>query len=94
MPTFNRLEFVPPAIESVFAQSLTDWELIIADDGSGTDTRALGTLLVNAPRFWRSLRWWIGAMRTTARALAPGAMIGLARARRTGAQASRGAPQA
>jgi glycosyltransferase involved in cell wall biosynthesis len=40
MPTFNRLEFVPPAIESVFAQSFTDWELIIADDGSGTDTRA------------------------------------------------------
>jgi glycosyltransferase involved in cell wall biosynthesis len=40
MPTFNRLEFVPPAIESVFAQSLTDWELIIADDGSDTETRA------------------------------------------------------
>jgi glycosyltransferase involved in cell wall biosynthesis len=40
MPTFNRLEFVPPAIESVFAQTFTDWELIIADDGSGEDTRA------------------------------------------------------
>jgi glycosyltransferase involved in cell wall biosynthesis len=40
MPTFNRLEFVPPAIESVFAQSLTDWELIIADDGSDADTKA------------------------------------------------------
>jgi glycosyltransferase involved in cell wall biosynthesis len=40
MPTFNRLEFVPPAIESVFAQSFTDWELIIADDGSGPETRA------------------------------------------------------
>lgn len=39
MPTFNRLEFLPPAIESVFAQSFTDWELIIADDGSGTDTK-------------------------------------------------------
>jgi len=40
MPTFNRLEFLPPAIESVFAQSFTDWELIIADDGSGADTRS------------------------------------------------------
>lgn len=40
MPTFNRLEFLPPAIESVLAQSFTDWELIIADDGSGPDTRA------------------------------------------------------
>jgi glycosyltransferase involved in cell wall biosynthesis len=40
MPTFNRLQFLPPTIESVFAQSLTDWELIIADDGSDPDTRA------------------------------------------------------
>jgi glycosyltransferase involved in cell wall biosynthesis len=40
MPTFDRLQFLPPAIESVFAQTLTDWELIIADDGSGEDTRA------------------------------------------------------
>ncbi|HYM28419.1 MAG TPA: glycosyltransferase family 2 protein, partial [Steroidobacteraceae bacterium] len=40
MPTFDRLQFLPPAIGSVFAQTLTDWELIIADDGSGEDTRA------------------------------------------------------
>ena len=40
MPTFDRLQFLPPAIESVFAQTLTDWELVIADDGSGEDTRA------------------------------------------------------
>jgi glycosyltransferase involved in cell wall biosynthesis len=40
MPTFNRLEFLTPAIESVFAQTFTDWELIVADDGSGADTRA------------------------------------------------------
>ncbi|HTT37800.1 MAG TPA: glycosyltransferase [Burkholderiales bacterium] len=39
MPTFDRLQFLPPTIESVFAQTLTDWELIIADDGSGEDTR-------------------------------------------------------
>jgi glycosyltransferase involved in cell wall biosynthesis len=40
MPTFDRLQFLPPAIDSVFAQTLTDWELIIADDGSGEETRA------------------------------------------------------
>jgi glycosyltransferase involved in cell wall biosynthesis len=40
MPTFDRLQFLPPAIGSVFAQTLTDWELIIADDGSGAQTRA------------------------------------------------------
>ena len=40
MPTFDRLEFLPPAIESVCRQSFADWELIIADDGSGTDAQA------------------------------------------------------
>jgi glycosyltransferase involved in cell wall biosynthesis len=40
LPTFNRLEFLPPAIESVLAQTFTQWELIIADDGSSADTRA------------------------------------------------------
>jgi len=40
MPTFNRLEFLRPAIQSVFAQTLADWELIIADDGSTAETRA------------------------------------------------------
>src|SRR5580658_566189 len=45
LPTFNRLEYLRPAIESVFAQTFRDWELTIADDGSSTDTRRyLGTL--------------------------------------------------
>lgn len=34
LPTFNRLDFLPAAVASVRAQSFTDWELIIADDGS------------------------------------------------------------
>jgi Glycosyl transferase family 2 len=49
LPTFNRREFLPPAIESVFAQTLTDWELIIADDGSEADTRAYLRALENPP---------------------------------------------
>ena len=40
MPVFNRLEFLEPAIASVFAQTFADWELIIADDGSSEATRA------------------------------------------------------
>ena len=40
MPTFNRREFLQPAIESLLAQSFAHWELIIADDGSDTDTRS------------------------------------------------------
>lgn len=30
----NRVEFLPAAVESVLAQSISDWELIICDDGS------------------------------------------------------------
>ena len=46
LPTFNRREFLSPAIESVVAQTFTDWELIIADDGSDADTRAYLQTLV------------------------------------------------
>lgn len=40
LPAFNRLEFLPAAIDSVLRQTYADWELIIADDGSGEETRA------------------------------------------------------
>lgn len=40
MPTYNRLEYLPLSVQSVFAQTLAAWELIIADDGSGEETRA------------------------------------------------------
>jgi glycosyltransferase involved in cell wall biosynthesis len=40
LPTFNRTRFLELAIESVFAQSYPDWEMIIADDGSNAETRA------------------------------------------------------
>lgn len=40
MPTYNRLEYLRPAVESVFAQTLIDWELIIGDDGSDEVTKA------------------------------------------------------
>jgi glycosyltransferase involved in cell wall biosynthesis len=50
MPTFNRLEFLGPAIESVFAQTFEDWELIIADDGSNEPTQAYLRTLQDHPR--------------------------------------------
>ena len=50
LPTFNRLQFVPDTLESVFAQTLTDWELIIADDGSADATRDYLRKVAERPR--------------------------------------------
>ena len=38
VPTFNRARFVVATIESVFAQTYRDFELIIIDDGSSDET--------------------------------------------------------
>ena len=38
IPTYNRAAFLPKAIESVLAQTYTDWELILVDDGSIDNT--------------------------------------------------------
>jgi len=40
LPTFGRLKYLRPTIASVYRQTLEDWELIIADDGSDEETRA------------------------------------------------------
>ena len=40
LPTYNRLPYLRQAVDSVLAQTFTDWELIIADDGSDEQTRA------------------------------------------------------
>jgi glycosyltransferase involved in cell wall biosynthesis len=50
LPTFNRLRFLRPAIESVYAQTFPDWELIIADDGSELETRQYLQSLASDPR--------------------------------------------
>ena len=50
MPTFNRREFLQPAIESLLRQSFAHWELIIADDGSHSDTRSYLQTLRALPR--------------------------------------------
>jgi glycosyltransferase involved in cell wall biosynthesis len=50
MPTFNRREFLPPAIASLLNQTFAHWELIIADDGSDTDTRSYLRSLHAPPR--------------------------------------------
>lgn len=41
LPTYNRAGFLPAAIESVLRQTISDWELIIVDDGSTDNTKEI-----------------------------------------------------
>jgi glycosyltransferase involved in cell wall biosynthesis len=69
VPTFDRVEYLRPALDSVFAQTWTDWELIIADDGSGEDLRAYLRDLGSRPRvkvLWLEHRGVPAAVRNAA----------------------------
>jgi glycosyltransferase involved in cell wall biosynthesis len=50
LPTFNRLQFLRTTVNSVFSQTFPDWELLIADDGSGEETLGFLTQLERDPR--------------------------------------------
>jgi glycosyltransferase involved in cell wall biosynthesis len=50
LPTFNRLKYLRVAVDSVFTQTFTDWELIVADDGSEGETAAYVAALANRPK--------------------------------------------
>ncbi len=41
MPVFNGADYLAEAIESIFAQTLADWELVAVDDGSRDASREL-----------------------------------------------------
>src|SRR5262245_32189970 len=38
IPTYNSASFLRPTLERVLAQTFSDWELVIYDDGSSDDT--------------------------------------------------------
>lgn len=50
MPTFKQAAFVRRAIDSLLAQTLTDWELIVVDDGSPDETGELIAPYLSDPR--------------------------------------------
>ncbi|MFJ6297361.1 glycosyltransferase family 2 protein [Streptomyces griseoviridis] len=43
MPTYRHEHFIPRALSSLLAQSFTDWELVVVDDGSPDGTRDVVT---------------------------------------------------
>lgn len=51
MPTYNRVALLDRAVRSVFAQSFTDWELLVVNDASSDGTRVfLDELAKKDPR--------------------------------------------
>jgi glycosyltransferase involved in cell wall biosynthesis len=76
MPTHERPEFLASTLASIEAQTFTDYELVIADDGSGEATRAL--LRQRAPRAHLVLLEHLGnpgAVRNTALRVARGRYV-------------------
>lgn len=54
MPVWNRAQVVGTAVESILAQTFTDYELLIVDDGSDDDLeKAVGPYLSDRVRFYR-----------------------------------------
>ena len=41
IPTYNRADLLPRALDSVIAQTFEDWEIVLVDDGSADETASL-----------------------------------------------------
>jgi glycosyltransferase involved in cell wall biosynthesis len=79
LPTYNRAKFLPQAFDSIRAQTWTDWELIVIDDGSTDDTASLverlGAGLARPPRYVRQENQGAYGARNTGLDLARGRYI-------------------
>ena len=43
IPTYNRAALLPRALDSIVAQTFSDWEIVLVDDGSVDDTPAVAS---------------------------------------------------
>lgn len=53
IPTYNRGAFLEETVSSVLAQTFTDWELLVVDDGSTDDTESVLAPYADALRYIR-----------------------------------------
>src|SRR3954447_15799211 len=79
MPTFDQAAFLPRAVVSLLAQSFTDWELIVIDDGTPSPTatwEALAPLMEDRIRYERhEVNIGVGAASNAALELAAAPLV-------------------
>ena len=63
IPAFNMALFVRDAVESVFNQTYTDYELIIVDDGSSDNTEEILQLYAGRIRYFKQTNAGVSAAR-------------------------------
>jgi glycosyltransferase involved in cell wall biosynthesis len=78
LPTYNRIRFIPQAIESVLKQTYTNWELIIIDDGSTDGTERIVNEYLNENsriRYYRQPKKGASAARNFGLNIAKGSYV-------------------
>lgn len=77
--TYNRVQLLPRALDSLLAQSEGDWEAIVIDDGSADDTAEVVAAYAghcsNIRYFRRALNRGVGAARNIGIRLATGKFV-------------------
>lgn len=77
IPTFNRRDHLPIALDSVLAQTYRDYEIIVIDDGSSDDTREILTPYAESIRYFYQENRGIAGARNRGIGESDGAYIAL-----------------
>ena len=75
IPTYNRAALLREALDSVFAQSFTDYEVIVVDDGSTDETAAVVASYGSRIRYFQQQNQGPGAARNLGAKYATGEYI-------------------